>query len=88
MKLTLEVTSLEYMTRDELLNLIGMADRALSKCADPPVELTPVEKCLIDGKLLIPAIKMLRERIPNLGLREAKDLCEAYRDRSGASVKI
>lgn len=81
MKLTLEVTSLEYMTRNELLDLINMANRSLAKCSEPPVELSAAEKCLIDGNLVIPAIKMLRERVPGLGLKEAKNLCDAFRDR-------
>ncbi len=46
--------------------------------------LNDTEKALIRGGRIIPAIKMLRERYHAtggyLGLKDAKDICDAYRD--------
>lgn len=54
----------------------------------PPVPtLNDEEKGYLDRGSIIPAIKGLRERFVGLGLKEAKDLCDSYRDAFSPAKK-
>jgi len=61
------------------LDMLSVAVAAEKRRRQGPVELDLAEKCLVRCGQTIPAIKALRARL-GLGLREAKDAVDAFRD--------
>lgn len=52
----------------------------------PPIELNTTERALAGVGEVIPAIKAIRDRLGAVGLRDAKDAVDAYRNRLNVRV--